>query len=288
MNILVTGVNGQLGKELHKLLHNNEQFNTLFTDVDTLDITDNDAVKKIVVDNNINIIINCAAYTSVDSAEDNYDICNKINNTAVENLANAAKEANAKLIHISTDYVFNGMACSPYKESDMVAPCSVYGLTKLAGEKVITEIIPHNHIIIRTSWLYSIHGKNFVKTMLNYGKIKENLNVVYDQIGTPTYAGDLADVIYTIITCGKWIPGIYHFSNEGVCSWFDFTKMIFKLAGITSCNVIPINTEEYPVKAKRPAYSVLDKRKIKQTFGISVPYWTDSLEKCINELITQN
>ena len=283
-NILITGANGQLGKEMQKLLANNKNFCAHFTDVEELDITDLNAVEQFTTINNIDYIINCAAYTAVDLAEDNIEIADKINHIAVENLGKAARKANAKVIHVSTDYVFDGKSCRPYMEDDKTNPQSVYGTTKLNGEKALAEILPNDHIIIRTAWLYSPYGKNFVKTMLNLGRTKSSLNVVADQIGTPTYAGDLANAIYQIISGDKWISGIYHFTNEGVCSWYDFTKMIHKIAGITECVVNPVSTEEYPVKATRPAYSVLSKRKIKQTFGIENPYWVDSLEKCIKEL----
>ena len=217
-------------------------------------------------------------------ARNNFAVCNSINNTAVANLAQAALQVNARVIHVSTDYVFDGTSCRPYSEEDNTCPKSVYGKTKLEGEIALAKILPHDHIIIRTAWLYSAYGKNFVKTMLTLGNTKETINVVADQVGTPTYAGDLANAIYTIISGTNWTSGIYHYSNEGVCSWYDFTKMIFKITGINTCTVIPINTEEYPAKAARPAYSVLDKNKIKRTFNIKVPYWIDSLEKCIKEL----
>lgn len=287
-NILITGANGQLGYEMRKLLEENNAFNTFFTDVAELDITSYQDVLDFVSTNNIHIIVNCAAYTAVDAAEDNFELCNRINNSAVENLANAAKIAHAKVINISTDYVFDGTSCRPYTELDAPNPKSVYGSTKLAGEQVLAKILPDSHIIIRTAWLYSIHGKNFVKTMINLGRSKGSLNVVADQIGGPTFAGDLANAIYTIISSNNWIAGTYHFSNEGVCSWYDFTKMIHKFANITTCNVNPITTTEYPTKATRPAYSVLDKNKIKKAFNISIPYWVDSLEKCINELELNN
>lgn len=283
-NILITGANGQLGNEMRKILTNNASFYTYFTDVAELDITNLDAINNFVSQNNINIIINCAAYTAVDLAEDNKELCNTINHIAVANLAQAAKTGNAKLIHISTDYVFDGTSCHPYTEDDKTCPQSVYGSTKLEGEKALAEILPNDHIIVRTAWLYSAFGKNFVKTMLTLGTTKESLNVVADQVGTPTYAGDLANAIYTIICAEQWVAGTYHFSNEGVCSWYDFTKMIHKTAGITSCQVNPISTGEYPAKAARPAYSVLDKSKIKRTFSVNVPYWLDSLEKCISEI----
>ena len=284
LNILITGSNGQLGNEMRKILKENDSFNTFYTDIEELDISNRNVVEEFIITNKIDYIINCAAYTAVDLAEDNIEIARTINHMAVESLGIAAHKAKAKVIHVSTDYVFDGTSCIPYSEEDNTNPQSVYGTTKLDGEKVLSKIIPNDHIIIRTAWLYSIYGKNFVKTMLNLGKTKDCLNVVADQIGTPTYAGDLANAIYQIISSEKWIPGIYHFTNEGVCSWYDFTKTIHKIAGITNCIVQPISTEEYPSKAKRPAYSVLNKSKIKQIYGIKIPYWVDSLEKCINEL----
>ncbi len=283
-NILITGAKGQLGNEMRLLLEGNNSFNTFFTDVAELDITNLDAIIDYVNNNSIHIIINCAAYTAVDLAEENIELCDKINHIAVANIAKAAKQASAKVVHVSTDYVFDGMGCVPYTEDKATNPQSVYGTTKLAGENALAEILPQDYIIIRTAWLYSKHGKNFVKTMLNLGRTKDVLNVVADQVGTPTYAGDLANAIYSIICGEKWESGVYHFSNEGVCSWYDFTKMIHKIASINTCKVCPIATSEYPVKASRPAYSVLDKTKIKRTFDIEIPYWIDSLEKCIGEL----
>lgn len=283
-NVLITGANGQLGREMQKLLLKDSNFNSYFTDVEELDITNQKSIYDYASDKDINYIINCAAYTAVDLAEDNQELCDKINHIAVENIGKVAKIIGARVIHISTDYVFDGKSNQPYNEDDATAPQSVYGTTKLNGENALKEIIPDDFIIIRTAWLYSSHGKNFVKTMLNLGYTKSNINVVADQIGTPTYAGDLANVIYKIISNDKWIPGIYHYSNEGVCSWYDFTKMIHEIAGITECVVNPITTEEYPTKASRPSYSVLSKRKIKDTFNLNIPHWVDSLEKCIKEL----
>lgn len=283
-NLLITGANGQLGNEMRRILRGNTDFNAFFTDVAELDITDSKAVADFVDIHDINIIVNCAAYTAVDSAEDNAEICDKINHIAVANLAHAAANAGARMIHISTDYVFDGTSCIPYVESDKVNPKSVYGLTKLAGEKDLERILPEAHIIIRTSWLYSKYGRNFVKTMLSLGQTKDSIKVVADQVGTPTYARDLANAVYSIISKDNNVSGIFHFSNEGVCSWYDFTKMIHKIAGISTCKVMPIISKEYPTKAVRPAFSVLDKNKIKNTFGLEIPYWVDSLEKCIAEL----
>lgn len=283
-NILITGANGQLGNELKRIQDLNLQFSTFFTDVDNLDITNFDAIDNFILTNKIEIIINCAAFTNVDLAEDNEEICRKINTEAVENLAKAALKHNAKIVHISTDYVFDGHKNSPYIETDTTNPQSIYGATKAEGERLLQAILPNDSIIIRTAWLYSAFGKNFVKTMLSLGRTKDTLNVVNDQTGTPTHAKDLANAIYTIISHKSWTPGIYHYSNEGICTWYDFTRKIHQLAGITSCKVQPITTAEYPVKAKRPKYSVLDKTKIKDTFNLTIPKWEDSLEICINEL----
>ena len=283
-NILITGANGQLGNEMKQILNKNLQFNTFFTDVDNLDITNLDAIDKFIQANSIDIIINCAAYTAVDLAEDNAELCRKINAEAVENIAKAALKHHARIIHVSTDYVFDGNNNRPYIESDAINPQSVYGKTKAEGEQLLQTILPQDSIIIRTAWLYSAYGKNFVKTMLSLGRTKDTINVVHDQLGSPTYAKDLANAIYAIIIHDLWIPGIYHFSNEGICSWYDFTQEIHRLAGINTCKVHPITTAEYPVKAKRPMYSVLDKTKIKNTYGIFIPDWKESLRNCINEL----
>lgn len=281
-NILVTGANGQLGNEIRILSQNNKEYNYFFTDVNELDICNEGMVAEFVIDNSIDVIINCAAYTAVDKAEDNEELCDKLNNIAVGNLAAAAERNSASLIHISTDYVFDGTNHIPYKEDEETSPASVYGRTKLAGERRAMDLCSHC-MIIRTAWLYSEFGNNFVKTMMKLGKEKESLGVVFDQIGTPTYAKDLAEVVFAAINKGV-VPGIYHFSNEGVCSWFDFTKAIFRLSGITGCNLKPLHTYEYPYKAHRPHFSVLDKTKIKETYGIEVSYWEDSLKECINEL----
>ena len=310
-NILVTGANGQLGNELRivtKGCTSGDRY--FFTDVadatpeslvmlrklagnnvDTstrkLDITDLSAIRRFVKDNEITIIINCAAYTNVDAAEDNQELAELLNAKAVENLAVAIKEVQGLLVHISTDYVFGQEPYNtPCKEEQQGTPTGVYGLTKLHGEQAIQRV-GCNHVIIRTAWLYSEFGKNFVKTMLNLTATKPQLKVVFDQVGTPTYAKDLAEVIFTIVDTRKGFSnqGIYHYSNEGVCSWFDFTKMIAEYAGNTSCDIQPCHSDEFPSKVKRPAYSVLDKTKIKETFGIKVPYWTDSLKKCNANLL---
>ena len=290
MNILVTGANGQLGHEMQRVAKSSNH-NYIFTDVadgyEKLDITNIEDIRNMVKNNNVDIIVNCAAYTNVDKAESDYDTANLINNTAAGNLATAMKEAGGTLIHISTDYVFQGDRNTPCQEDWTTNPLGVYGKTKLAGEAAIATT-GCNSIIIRTAWLYSQWGKNFVKTMQSLTATHDTLKVVFDQVGTPTFAGDLADTIAHIINTGQTNKtGIYHFSNEGVCSWYDFAKMICKLSGNT-CDISPCYSEEFPSPVKRPHFSVLDKRKIKETFGINVPYWTDSLEVCIKQLAEAN
>lgn len=284
-NILITGANGQLGNEMRVLSAENKEYNYFFTDVAELDICDEQAVMSFVKDHHIHVIVNCAAYTAVDKAEDNLDLCTKLNSDAVGYLAKAAEANEAELIQVSTDYVFDGTNHLPYKETDATCPNSVYGVTKLKGE---ANAMQHckKAMIIRTAWLYSTFGNNFVKTMIRLGKEREALGVVFDQIGTPTYARDLARAIFAAINKGV-VPGIYHFSNEGVCSWYDFTKSIHRIAGITACKVSPLHTDEYPAKAPRPNYSVLDKTKIKNTYGIEIPHWEESLKACIDELNAQ-
>ena len=289
MNILVTGANGQLGNEIQKV-SKHSQDHYIFTDVcdgyEKLDITNLDAIRQMVAQLDVKCIINCAAWTNVDAAETAGDIVEQLNAKAPENLAMAMKEVEGLLVHISTDYVFGGDPYNtPCREDQKGSPTGVYGLTKLHGEQRILAT-GVKHIIIRTAWLYSEFGKNFVKTMLSLTAIKPQLKVVFDQCGTPTYAGDLADVIYDIIENRKFDnnEGIYHFSNEGVCSWYDFTKVIAQMAGHTTCDIQPCHSDEFPSPVKRPAYSVLDKSKIKDTFGITIPYWTDSLRKCIAAL----
>ncbi len=289
MNILVTGANGQLGNEM-QLVAKNSKDNYIFTDVcegyKKLDITDLAAVRKEVGDNDIQCIVNCAAWTNVDKAETAGSIVETLNATAPENLANAMKEVGGLLVHVSTDYVFGGDPYNtPCREDQKGTPTGVYGLTKLHGEQKIQATGAH-HIIIRTAWLYSEFGHNFVKTMLNLTAAKPQLKVVFDQVGTPTYAGDLANVIFDIVENRKFEgnDGIYHFSNEGVCSWYDFTKKIASIAGHDGCDIEPCHSDEFPSPVKRPAYSVLDKTKIKETFGIKIPYWVDSLEKCMKNI----
>ena len=293
MNILVTGANGQLGNEM-RIVSKASADKYIFTDVceqegnetTFLDITDLKAVRQIVEENNVNAIVNCAAYTNVDAAESAEELAEKLNATAPENLAKAMKEVNGLLIQISTDYVFGKEPYNtPCHEDQQGTPTGVYGLTKLHGEQKIIAT-GCNHVIIRTAWLYSEYGKNFCKTMLNLTGTKPQLKVVFDQCGTPTYAYDLALAITEILK--KPLNGIYHYSNEGVCSWYDFTKMIAEYSGQTDCDIQPCHSDEFPSPVKRPAYSVLDKTKIKETFGVKVPYWTDSLKLCINNLRKNN
>lgn len=297
MNILITGSNGQLGTEIRNLAPQHPAHRFFFTDVveregvDTvmLDITNREAVTSFVRDKAIDLIINCAAYTNVDRAEEDEPTARLINATAVENLALSG----ARVIHVSTDYVFSGDEHLPCREDDPVAPRTAYGRTKLEGEQLLLKHCP-DAIIFRTAWLYSPYGNNFVKTMLRLGAEREELAVVYDQIGTPTYAADLAEAIFAAVECPEWHPGIYHFTDEGVCSWFDFTVEILRQAGLLAasnatasdhiCRVRPILSSEYQYRTPRPHYSVLDKAKVKTTFGITIPHWTDSLTRCLKRL----
>ena len=286
MNILVTGANGQLGNEI-QIVSRKSTNHYIFTDVcegyQNLDITNLEAVRKAVKENDVKCIINCAAWTNVDKAETAGDIVEILNAVAPENLAKAMKEVGGLLVHVSTDYVFGGDPYNtPCKEDMKGTPTGVYGLTKLHGEEKI-QAVGCDHIILRTAWLYSEFGNNFVKTMLNLTATKPQLKVVFDQTGTPTYAGDLAYAIFNIVENKKFEghSGVYHFSNEGVCSWYDFTIKIAQIAGHTACNIQPCHSDEFPSPVKRPAYSVLDKTKIKETFGIQIPYWEDSLKKCM-------
>lgn len=282
--ILVTGANGQLGSEMRKLgaVSPNEY---IFTDVQELDITNKDAVMSFVEQNGVNIIVNCAAYTNVDKAEDDEATAELINATAVGNLAEAAKAVDGTLFHVSTDYVFGADGNTPRSEDMPTNPLGVYGRTKLSGEQAIAEV-GAKAIIIRTAWLYSEFGNNFLKTMLRLTAEKESLNVVFDQVGTPTYAGDLALVIFSIIEGNLYAgnEGVYHFSNEGVCSWYDFANEIAIAAGNINCNIQPCHSSEFPSKVTRPPYSVLDKSKIKQTFGVDIPHWRDSMLYCLERL----
>lgn len=291
-NILVTGANGQLGNEM-RIIAKNSVDNYIFTDVNQvdgvetifLDITDLDSVRSCVIDNKVDVIVNCAAYTNVDAAETNEALAEKLNAEAPENLAKAMKEVGGLLVQISTDYVFGKEPYNePCKEDQQGTPTGIYGMSKLHGEQKIIAV-GCNYVIIRTAWLYSEFGKNFCKTMMNLTETKSQLKVVFDQVGTPTYAYDLAKAIDVVIEKfdGSQV-GIYHYSNEGVCSWYDFAKMIAEYNGTTECDIQPCHSDEFPSPVKRPSYSVLDKTKIKEVFGVKVPYWTDSLKKCINNL----
>lgn len=285
--VLVTGANGQLGSSIRNQAGLHTSFRFLFTDIDTLDICDKESVVDYIRQNEVDYILNCAAFTAVDRAEDEKQKCALINYTAVTNLAEAAKSVNAKILHISTDYVFDGNSCMPYKEDDAVNPTSVYGKTKLDGERMLMSVCPDSAVIIRTSWLYSEYGNNFLKTMLRLGMEHSSISVVFDQIGTPTYAGDLATAMLSILDQsrkGIFIPGIYHYSNEGVCSWYDFALTIMELANLQT-NVLPIESADYLSKAVRPHYSVLNKGKIKQVYSVSVPYWLHSLRICMERLL---
>ena len=279
MNILITGCNGQLGNEMRVLSSEHPKHRYFFTDVAELDITDRKAVAAFVAEHSIDLIVNCAAYTNVDKAEEDEETAMKINAEALSVLGSQG----IKVIHVSTDYVFSGDEHVPCRETDQAAPRTAYGRTKYEGEKLLLAECPEA-VILRTAWLYSSFGNNFVKTMIRLGKEKEQLGVVIDQIGTPTYAADLAWAIFTVIESPVWHPGIFHFTDEGVCSWYDFTLAIHELAGITSCAVHPILSEEYAYKTPRPHYSVLDKSKFKKTFNVSIPHWKASLERCIEEL----
>lgn len=282
MNILITGCNGQLGNEMQLLESQYPQYQWYNTDVQELDISNQQAIEQFVAAHEIDGIVNCAGYTAVDKAEENEELCAMLNQHAPAYLAAAVEKRGGWMVHISTDYVFDGTHHTPYVETDDPCPNSVYGRTKLAGEQ---EVMQHckRSVIIRTAWLYSTFGNNFVKTMIRLGKERPELGVIFDQIGTPTYAGDLAKAIMAVVEKGI-MPGIYHFSNEGVISWYDFTKAIHRLAGITTCHVRPLHTAEYPTPANRPHYSVLDKTKIKTVYGIEIPYWEESLKDCIEKL----
>lgn len=284
MNILVTGANGQLGNEIRCLAKEKTVHHYFFTDVAELDITDADAVLFFVKDKEINVIINCAAYTNVDRAEEDVVLAELINDVASRNLAVACKAVDATLIQVSTDYVFSGEKNTPCVETDVTSPLGVYGRTKLAGELAIKEV-GCKYLIFRTAWLYSAFGGNFVKTMLRLFAEKEQLKVVFDQVGTPTYAADLAALILHIVKTGAHIEnqGVYHYSNEGVCSWYDFAQAIREFSGL-SCEVLPCHSDEFPSKVTRPSFSVLDKTKVKATFEVSVPYWRDSLRVCMQRL----
>lgn len=282
MKILITGANGQLGTELHEILESEFPGQTLYTDVQELDLTNAKAVDSYVANNEITHIVNCAAYTAVDRAEEEKMLCAAVNTDAVKNLAMAADANGAKIIHISTDYVFDGTNHRPYRESDKVNPISQYGTTKRKGETLLLALAPQA-IIIRTAWLYSAHGNNFVKTMLRLAESQPEIKVVCDQIGTPTFARDLARAIVKVLQSHQWVPGIYHFTNEGAASWYDFAKAIFRIAG-KDVKVKPIPTEDYPTPASRPSYSILDRSRIKATYGIEIPHWEEALADCLRQL----
>lgn len=277
--VLITGSKGQLGNEVQLAAKHYPQFNFIFTDVEELDICDQKAVNRFFDTNQIEFLLNCAAYTAVDKAEDDVALCYKINEEAVGILGKAAFDHGTKVIHISTDYVFDGTNFLPYTEDMPVCPATVYGKSKLAGEELLLSVCPDS-VIIRTAWLYSSFGNNFVKTMLKLGKERDSLNVIFDQIGTPTYAADLADAMLQIVNAACFVPRVFHYSNEGVCSWYDFTKAIHRIAGI-ACLVLPIEAKDYPAKTPRPHYSVLNKQKIKSAYKIQIPHWEDSLQHCI-------
>ena len=288
--ILVTGANGQLGNELRQISSNYPAFHFLFTDVEELDITNLEAIRDLCQSQAVGYILNCAAYTAVDRAEEVEATAHLINATAVEHLAHVAAERNIPLIHISTDYVFDGQGSAPLTEEHPTAPQSAYGRTKLAGEEAILKLCPSKGVVIRTAWLYSAYGNNFVKTMLRLGRERNTLNVVADQIGTPTYAADLALAMMRVVeyaAAGVNKPGVYHYSNDGACSWYDFTCEIHRQAGITTCAVTPIPTTDYPTPAARPAYSVLSKAKIIREFDLSVPSWQSSLARCLATLLKE-
>lgn len=282
MKIVVTGANGQLGRSIRRLSVEHRELDFIFTDIDLLDIGNRDAVLAFAETHPVDFIVNCAAYTAVDKAEEEEEQCRRINTDAVAYLGEAAQHIGARILHVSTDYVFGGDSYMPYQESDPVSPTSVYGRTKLAGEKALSAVCP-DAIIVRTAWLYSEYGHNFMKTMLRLGVERPEIRVVNDQIGSPTYAGDLAEAILSLLEKerqGEQNSGIYHYTNEGVCSWYDFAHSIIRIAGLPA-KVIPIPTREYPTAAKRPAYSVLSKEKIKREYHWVIPHWEDSLRKCL-------
>ena len=282
MKIVVTGANGQLGRSIHRLSVEHRELDFIFTDIDSLDIGNRDAVLAFAETHPVDFIVNCAAYTAVDKAEEEEEQCRRINTDAVAYLGEAAQHIGARILHVSTDYVFGGDSYMPYQESDPVSPTSVYGRTKLAGEKALSAVCP-DAIIVRTAWLYSEYGHNFMKTMLRLGAERPEIRVVNDQIGSPTYAGDLAEAILSLLEKerqGEQNSGIYHYTNEGVCSWYDFAHSIIRIARLPA-KVIPIPTREYPTAAKRPAYSVLSKEKIKREYHWVIPHWEDSLRKCL-------
>ena len=289
--ILVTGSSGQLGLSLKMIAKDYPDYDFIFAQREQLDLSNGKSITAFFKQNKFDLIINCAAFTAVDKAESEPELADKLNHLAVKQLAEISTQHNTKLIHISTDYVFDGTQCRPYIETDKVAPQSIYGETKLKGEQALLAAMPNNALIIRTSWVYSEFGNNFVKTMMRLGQERDALTVIFDQVGTPTYAHDLAEAIMTIVTSDtfkqiEFASELYHYSNEGVCSWYDFAKAIFELSKI-NCDVSPIETKDYPTPAKRPHYSLLNKAKIKQRYNVSVPYWKQSLQHCLNKLAQQ-
>ena len=288
MNILVTGANGQLGREMQRLSAVSPN-NYTFTDVAELNVTDAGAVRQAVAQTRAEVIVNCAAYTNVERAEEDEEAADRLNRGAAENLARAAEANGATLIHVSTDYVFDGTAHTPYREDTATSPLGAYGRTKLAGEEAV-KASGCRYLILRTAWLYSEYGNNFLKTMLRLTSERETLRVVFDQVGTPTYAGDLALAIFSLIETGRYAgnEGVYHFTDEGVCSWYDFAAEIAAAAGHGTCRIIPCHTSEYPTKATRPAYSVLDKTKFKETFQMDIPHWREALIYCMKRLTENN
>lgn len=277
--VLVTGSKGQLGNEVQVLASSYLQFQFIFTDVEELDICDRKAVEKYFAERKIDVLLNCAAYTAVDKAEEDVELCYRINEKAVGILGEVAAQYGTKMVHVSTDYVFDGTSYLPYTEDRPVCPATIYGKSKLAGEQLLMDVCPAA-VIVRTSWLYSSYGNNFVRTMIKLGRERDTLNVIFDQVGTPTYAADLADALLQIVSADKFIPGVYHYSNEGVCSWYDFTIAIHQIAGI-DCRVLPIESKDYPAKTPRPHYSVLNKKKIKSNYNIQIPHWEDGLRRCM-------
>lgn len=282
MKILVTGSNGQLGRELHDVLEERCPGKTVYVDIDELDITDAEAVEQMLREGDFSHIINCAAYTDVEHAEEDEHKCYAINVDGIRNLARYADPLGAKVLHVSTDYVFDGNSCRPYTEGDKPNPTSAYGNTKRRGEIALMGLSPES-IIVRTGWLYSPHGKNFVKTMLRLAGERNEVKVVFDQIGTPTYARHLAEAIATMVLNPRWMPGIYHYSNEGACSWYDFAIAIFEAAGV-DCRVTPITSDDFPSTVTRPHFSVLDKSRIKATYNLQIPHWQQGLRQCISRI----
>lgn len=282
MKILVTGSRGQLGRELQQVLEQRLPGRTVYADADTLDITDAPAVEALMRTGDFSHVINCAAYTDVERAEEDKHLCYSVNVDGIRNIARHADELGVKVLHVSTDYVFDGTSCRPYTEGDKVNPTSEYGTTKRKGETALLGLSPES-IIVRTGWLYSPHGRNFVKTMLRLGAERPELKVVFDQIGTPTYARDLAEAIAEIVLTPRWMPGIYHFSNEGACSWYDFATEIMNGAGL-DCKVIPITSDDFPSAVTRPHFSVLDKSRVKATYGIEIPHWRQALGSCLQRI----